>query len=120
MRTDSLVRVTKQYRVDHSCAVDIGDHGATDCGVIYPACPNLYFEGTSDWDGATNELYTRPSKPLLHVQRKPRPNQYQYDNGLYFFHESAMGCTVEITALCAFYGDPQSQRPQIAISPLSP
>jgi hypothetical protein len=101
MNTDSLVMVTKQYRVDHSCAVDIGDHGATDCGVIYPACPNLYFEGTSDWDGSTNEYYTSLSKPLLRVQRKPRHNQYQYDTGLYFFHESAMGCEVEITALCA-------------------
>jgi hypothetical protein len=101
MHTDSLVTLTKQYRVDHSCAVDIGDHGATDCGVVYPACPNLFFEGTSDWDGSINEYYTSLSKPLLRVQGKPRINQYQYDTGLYFFHESAMGCEVEITALCA-------------------
>jgi hypothetical protein len=76
MHTDSLVRLTKQYRVEHSCAIDIGDHRATDCGVTYPARPNLYSEGTSDWDSSINEYYTSLSKPLLRVQGKPRHNQY--------------------------------------------
>jgi len=118
MHTESSVRLTK-HRVDQSCAVDIGDYRATDCGVTYPACPNLYFEGTSDWAGSKNEYYTSLSKPLLRVQRKPRHNQYQYDTGLYFFHQSAIGCEVVIMALFASSSPPNLQS-QAAVSPLSP
>src|SRR5271170_811223 len=97
-RADSSAMLTKRFRVDRSCAVDIGGHRAADCGVNYPTCPNLYFEGTSDWDGVINEYYTSLAKPLRRVEGKPSHNQYRCDDGLYFFHESATGCEVEITA----------------------
>src|SRR5271154_3191350 len=86
MHADFLVMLTKRYRVHHSCAVDTGDHRAADYGVTYPACPNLHFEGTSDWGNSINERYTSLSKALLRVQGKPYHNQYRYDDGLYFFH----------------------------------
>ncbi len=95
---DSSVVLTKRYRLDRSCAVDIGDHQASDGGVTYPVCPNLYFEGTSDWDGAINQYYASIAKPLRRVKGRPGRNQYQCEDGLYFFHQSATGCEVEITA----------------------
>ena len=78
--------LAKQYRVGRPCEVDTGDYRAADCGVIYPMCPNLYLEGTSDWGGAINKYYRLLAKPLRPLQGKPSHNPYQCDSGFYFFH----------------------------------